>query len=144
LLLVAGRVPAACVAGAPEARGFAEATEPVMSERAAVPLATVAGVVDGGNGPVACPIGGNGWVSTRPADDDGTEPATWVGGALLEAKGLAKAPSKRLVSELQPAALRATSARAATCGRKHERDNATGEIMVYTLMLTRKTYARVS
>ena len=57
----------------------------------------------------------------------------------LEAKGLEKGLSKRLVSELQPAALKATSANTMNEGRK-DAGNVTGDGMVYPLILRRNGY----
>jgi hypothetical protein len=54
----------------------------------------------------------------------------------LETKGLENGLSKRLVSELHPAALKATSAKAMNEGRKDAGD-ATGDGMVYPLILRR-------
>ena len=59
--------------------------------------------------------------------------------AGLEAKGLENGLSKRLVSELQPAALKATSANTINGGRKDAR-NVTGDGMVYPLILRRNGY----
>jgi hypothetical protein len=62
-----------------------------------------------------------------------------AGGCGLDAKGLENGLSKRLVSELQPAALKPTSASTMTEGRKDAR-NATGNGMVYPLILRRNGY----
>jgi hypothetical protein len=62
-----------------------------------------------------------------------------AGGCGLEAKGLEKGLSKRLVSELQPAAFKATSANTMNEGRKDAR-NVTGDGMVYPLILRRNGY----
>ncbi len=95
----------------------------------------------GGSGPAACPGAGSGLLSTPPVrgaelTDAVTSPAAGCG---LEAKGLEKGLSKRLVSELQPAALKATSANTMNEGRKDAR-NATGDGMVYPLILRRNGY----
>ena len=104
------------------------------------PLWTVAGRVGGGSAPVVWPGAGSGLLS-MPLDgaeliDPVTSPAAACG---LEAKGLENGLSKRLVSELQPAALTATSANTMTEGRKDARD-ATGDGMVYPLILIRNGY----
>jgi hypothetical protein len=89
--------------------------------------------------PVAWLGAGSGALSMRP-DGGGAELIDPViSGCGLEAKGLAKGLSKRLVSELQPAALKPTSANMMTEGRRDAR-NATGNGMVYPLILRRNGY----
>ena len=90
--------------------------------------------------PVACPGAGSGALSMRPDDGAEIDPVISAGGACgLEATGLEKGLSKRLVSELQPAALKPTSANMMTEGRQDAR-NATGNGMVYPLTLRRNGY----
>src|SRR5688572_14570827 len=99
-----------------------------------------AGRVGGGSGPAACPGAGSGWLSTRPdCGGELTDPVTSPADCGLEAKGLENGLSNRLVSELQPAALKATSANTMKEGRKDAR-NATGDGMVYPLILRRNGY----
>ena len=69
----------------------------------------------------------------------GTDRSRHLAACGLEAQGLANGLSKRLVSELQPAALKPTSANMMTEGRKDAR-NATGNGMVYPLILRRNGY----
>lgn len=83
------------------------------------------------------PGAGNGWLWIWLRGAEEIDPVTSAGaGCCLEAKGLA---SKRLVSELQPAALTATSAKRIKDGRIDAR-NATGDSMVYPLILRRDGY----
>src|SRR4051812_1409341 len=105
----------------------------------AVPV--MAGRVGGGSAAALWPGAASGALSMRP--DHGAELIDPVispaGAGGLEAKGLENGLSKRLISELHPAALKATSARTMTEGRKDAR-NATGDGMVYPLILRRNGY----